>query len=285
MASRTSLRTIFDQVALDYEAVRPSYPKELIADVISISAIPEGGRILEVGCGTGQATILFAQRGYSMLCLDIGEQMTAMTHQKCQAYPKVSVKTIAFEDWEAQPATFDLVISATAFHWIAPEIGYAKAATVLKDSGHFAMFTNYHPTPYTGFFRQVQQVYRRVVPEWGDPSDSKPSTDDKIKATADYIQHTGLFEALAIKRYLWSKPFTADEYIRLLNTFSDHRHLDEARRNQLFRGIHALIREQYDGLIARPYLSVLYIAKKKKKGLFELLCGGNSKWQVASVPL
>ena len=62
--ARTSLRTIFDQAALDYDDVRPGYPGELIEDVISISAIPKDGRILEIGCGAGQATIPFAKRGY-----------------------------------------------------------------------------------------------------------------------------------------------------------------------------------------------------------------------------
>ena len=66
MNARMSLRTIFDQAALDYDEVRPGYPEELIEDVISISAIPKDGRILEIGCGTGQATIPFAKRGYSI---------------------------------------------------------------------------------------------------------------------------------------------------------------------------------------------------------------------------
>lgn len=66
MNARTSFRTIFDQAALDYDEVRPGYPEELIEDVISISAIPKDGRILEIGCGTGQATIPFAKCGYSI---------------------------------------------------------------------------------------------------------------------------------------------------------------------------------------------------------------------------
>jgi len=66
MNARMSLRTIFDQAALDYDEVRPGYPEELIEDVISISDIPKDGRILEIGCGTGQATISFARRGYSI---------------------------------------------------------------------------------------------------------------------------------------------------------------------------------------------------------------------------
>lgn len=55
MNARMSLRTIFDQTALDYDEVRPGYPEELIEDVISISAIPKDA-----------STIPFAKRGYSI---------------------------------------------------------------------------------------------------------------------------------------------------------------------------------------------------------------------------
>ncbi|MBI2952658.1 methyltransferase domain-containing protein, partial [bacterium] len=87
--SKEALRTVFDQAALDYDAVRPGYPEELIEDVVAISLIPKGGRILEVGCGTGQATLPFARRGYSMLCLDIGKNLAAIAAQKCCQYPQV----------------------------------------------------------------------------------------------------------------------------------------------------------------------------------------------------
>ena len=61
---RLHLRTTFDEAALLYDDVRPGYPEALFHDVVSLSGIPSGGRILEIGCGTGQATVPFARRGY-----------------------------------------------------------------------------------------------------------------------------------------------------------------------------------------------------------------------------
>jgi hypothetical protein len=74
---------------------------------------------------------------------------------------------------------------------------------------------------------------------------------------------TGLFEKVLVKQYPWSKMFDKDQYLKLLNTFSGHRNLEEARRLELFTGIGALIESEFGGTIARPYLSVLYLAKKK----------------------
>ncbi|MCD6505384.1 class I SAM-dependent methyltransferase [Candidatus Poribacteria bacterium] len=224
MNVKASRETIFDQIAKDYEEVRPGYPEELI---------PEDGRILEIGCGAGQATIPFARRGYYMICLDIGKKMAALAAKKCQEYPRVHVYPISFEEWEPEMNSFDLVISATAFHWISPEIGYPKAVQVLKDTGYIAIFSNLHPTPYTGFFQAVQSVYQSVVPEWEDPSKG-PSTEDKIKSTENYINKTGLFEKVLVKRYHWTKEYTADQYIKLLNTYSNHRCLDQERRETIY---------------------------------------------------
>lgn len=242
--------------------MRPGYPEKLIEDVISISGIPQCGRILEVGCGTGQATISFAKRGYSMLCLDIGKELVALARENCRQYPNVQIRNVSFEDWNPNGNLFDLVISATAFHWIPPEIGYTKAAQVLKDTGYIAMFWNLHPTPYTGFFQEVQKVYRSIAPEWKNPSDGS-STGDEIRLREDYINGTGLFEKALVKQYPWSKRLDKVQYLKLLNTFSGHRNLEKERRAKLFAGISALIEEEFGGTITRPYLSVLYLAKKK----------------------
>jgi len=260
--NRMFLRNIFDQVALDYDKVRPGYPNNLIEDIISISTIPKEGRILEIGCGTRQATVPFAKLGYSMTCLDIGKELAKFATKKCKNYPKVKIHSISFEDWQPKLNTFDLVISATAFHWIQPEIGYPKVAKVLNNSGYFAIFLNLHPRPYKGFFNKVQNIYNKVVPEWKS-KDKKLSTEDNIISTENYINRTGLFEKVLIIKYPWVKKYKTQDYLRLLNTYSDHRNLQETRRVQLFEGIGELIDNKYGGTIIRPYLSVLYIARKR----------------------
>ncbi|HUS78547.1 MAG TPA: class I SAM-dependent methyltransferase [Patescibacteria group bacterium] len=254
--------TSFDEAARDYDEVRPGYPEELVEDVIALSGIPDGGRILEVGCGTGQATIPFAEWGYRMVSIDVGGELASMARSKCSRYPSVEVLTVSFEDFVVKSGSFDLVISATAFHWIPPEVGYPKAARALNDSGSIALFWNMHPTPYTGFFEDVQRVYGRIVPEWRNP-EARPTTDERIRETVALVDGTGLFGEVQVRRYPWSKTFSSGDYLRLLNTFSDHRSLEEERRADLFEGIRSLIDGEYGGAIERPYLSVLYVARKR----------------------
>jgi SAM-dependent methyltransferase len=261
MSENDQLRETFNAAALEYEAIRPGYPSELIDDVIALSAIPQNGQALEIGCGTGQATLPFALRGYQITCLDIGPNLLAIAREKLSRFPKVSFRNISFEKWPAKLGAFDLIYSATAFHWIPREIGLSKAALALKPGGALAVFSNEHPRPYSGFFDEVQTVYQRLVPEWEDPA-VRPSTEVEIRSKQEYIWSTGLFSSVTVRTYPWTKTYTTSEHIRLLNTYSDHLRLEENRRLSLYQSIADLIESRYAGQVEKPYLAVLYLGKK-----------------------
>jgi trans-aconitate methyltransferase len=261
MTENDRLRETFNSAALEYDAIRPGYPSELIEDVIQLSGIPDHGQALEIGCGTGQATMPFAQRGYRITCLDIGADLIALAREKLSQYPDVVFQNISFEAWSAKAATFHLVFSATAFHWIPREVGYSKAALALMPGGALAVFSNSHPRPYSGFFREVQPIYQRMVPEWNDPA-QRPSTDEELKTTEAYIRSTGLFSSVVVKTYPWVQAYTSAGYIRLLNTYSNHLLLEDGRRQELYQSIADLIERRYGGVIERPYLALLYLGKK-----------------------
>src|ERR671917_2255842 len=96
---RNRLRTTFDEAASLYDEVRPGYPGELFDDVVSLSGIPAGGRILEIGCGTGQATVPFARRGYRILCVELGENLAAVARKNLAGFPLVEERTGDFESY------------------------------------------------------------------------------------------------------------------------------------------------------------------------------------------
>src|SRR5919107_280790 len=101
---RNRLRSTFDGAALLYDEVRPGYPEDLFDDVVALSRIPSGGRILEIGCGTGQATVPLARRGYRILCVELGENLAAVARRNLAAYPQAEVRVGPFEGWQPQGA-------------------------------------------------------------------------------------------------------------------------------------------------------------------------------------
>ena len=158
--SNTKLKATFNTAATLYEEVRPGYPEELIQDVIDLSGLRSHSRILEVGCGTGKATRSFAERGYELVCLDIGADLIAVARERLKEFSNVSFVETAFEAWEPE-RKFNLIISATAFHWVDPKVRYLKASEVLASNGSLAIFSNQHVRKDEGFFTETQSLYDR----------------------------------------------------------------------------------------------------------------------------
>jgi SAM-dependent methyltransferase len=257
------LRATFDQVAPLYDRARPGYPEELFDDVVSLSGVPPAGRILEIGCGTGQATVPLARRGFHILCIELGENLAAVARRKVGAYPHVEVRTGAFEDWPAEEDAFDLAVSAEAFHWLDQTRAYRKIARALRPRGAIALFWNrhVHSDKSEGFFEAAQEIYERETPEIVKPEDYKGlPRPEEVSGRVEGIGETGLFEEVTVRKYRWDAEYDSAGYIRLLSTYSGHINLDSGARERLFRGIAELIDAKYGGRIIKGYLTVLYVA-------------------------
>jgi SAM-dependent methyltransferase len=263
MATREELRSTFDEVATTYDEVRPGYPLALFDEIVAVSAIPEGGRILEIGCGTGQATLPLATRGYRMTCVEMGESLAAVGRTKLAGYPKVEVQTSSFETWPLQADAFDVVISAQAFHWIDPAVSYEKVGRALRDGGTAALFWNLPVAGPDGgdFFEAVQEVYRKEAPELFDAR-SRPNEGD-IAPYHEGLSHSRWFLPVQVRRYPWSASHDAAGYVRLLSTYSDHRRLAPEARERLFAGIVDLMETKFGGRIVKNYSCVLYLAQRR----------------------
>ena len=259
------LRATFDEVALLYDAARPGYPEALFDNVVALSGIPPGGRILEIGCGTGQATLPFARRGYRILCIELGENLAAVARHKLRAYPGADVRTGAFEEWRVEGAAVDLAISATAFHWLDPAVAYPKTARALKSGGAIALFWNLHVQSEAdpGFFEEVQTIYERETPELTRGYTPLRRPDDEPEPVREEIERTGLFGPVTVRRYPWDLQYDAASYLRVLDTYSGHRTLDSYARERLYQRIANLIDTTYNGRITKGYLTILYVAHRK----------------------
>ena len=252
---RRQLRRTFDSAASLYDSQRPGYPEALIQDIILLSQIPRGGDILEIGCGTGQATEPFAQDGYHITCLELGTHLADVARHKFHSNGNVTIISKPFESWDPTDQQYDLVIAATSFHWIDPEVRFIKAAQLLRPSAALAVFTNQHIRKNEGFFARVQDIYRRHAP-------ALCQTKAEVDQSAQLEPGIDLFEQPIIKRYLWEMRYTADEYVALLGTYSNHIALPEPQREELFHAIIQLIRDNFSGSVIKHYESELLLRKK-----------------------
>jgi SAM-dependent methyltransferase len=255
----------FNGIADLYDACRPAYPEELVDALISITSIQTGSRILEIGSGTGKATLLFARRGFSILCIEPEQNLVSVAAQALKDYPQVEFEAVAFEQWHEHPGEFDLVISAQAFHWIPRASGYAKAARALKETGQLALFWNMYPDPTDAIFLDLRKVYEEHAPELAARSNS---CEELITQREADISDSGFFNNVRVKRFPWSFKYDVAQYVGLLGTYSDHLRLAEEKRQRLYDGVREVI-DQHGGIIEKPYLAVLYIAQVRPDLLIE----------------
>lgn len=263
-----TLNLAFDAIANLYDAVRPNYPQQLIDDIISTSKIPPEGSILEVGSGSGQATSAFADKGYFIHCIEPGESLVGIAKRKFASNPKVTFEVAFFEKSTPKKEAYDLVISATAFHWVPAEEGYALAAKSLKSGGTIALFWNMHPDLDPEVYEALRTTYKEYMPAIYASlySPDKKSAQEEAKGAEAEISRSGLFEPAQIQYYNWLQQYTSEQYTRLLNTYANYQNLDDMARESFFKKVREVIDNKFDGKIINHYLAVLYTAKKSEKG-------------------
>ena len=255
-----ALRRTFDEEPELYDRTRPGYPPGVLEDLAALAELSRGSRVLELGCGTGQATVPLAQRGYRVVALDLGEGMAAVARRKLAGFPAVAVVHAAFETWPLPSEPFDAVLAATSFHWVDAAVRVSKVADGLRPGGVLAVISTHHTRGGdTQFFQDVQRCYERWVP--GTPPGFRLPRAADIPNDSEELDRSGRFSRSVSRRYEWEQTYSTSEYLDLLQSYSGHRALDRPTRTALLQCIADLISSAYSGKVSKRYLTELRVAR------------------------
>lgn len=246
--------------AEDYFAARPGYPAELLDAAVTLGELSPGARLLEVGCGTGEVTAWFAARGFPILAMDRSPEMIRLARRRMGKVENVELRVQDFEQ-ESPNERFEGLILATAYHWLAPGTRVRRCADSLEPGGALILLWHTHPPPYTGYHDAAQPIYRRLVPGWEPPA-SPGMSEEKIDAVCEELGADGSFDSVERRTHDWHRTYDRDLYLRLLNTYSDHRLLADEVRRELYRELSTLIDDEFDGVVDRPYRTELIVARR-----------------------
>jgi SAM-dependent methyltransferase len=228
----------FDQVASLCDVVRPDYPAALFDDVMSEASLAEGDAILEVGCGTGKATLGLARCGFPVLATDPGQSLLQIARGHLAPFPNVRFERAAFEAWPMQREAFALVIAAQSWHWIEPEIAFARAAEALVPDGMLAVFGNVPVGLSTDLFNAFKDIYRQHELPYGRVPENYYLPGQRL---ALEFRRTAWFGKVTHKAYPWSVALDAVSFVDWLRTRSDHKSIPQAAREALLGDIAAAI--------------------------------------------
>ena len=263
---RREIGRLFNEVPELYDRVRPSYPDELFTDLVAITGVHEGSPVVEVGCGTGQATRSLAALGFSLTAVEPGAGMAALARQRMASFENVQIDTSTFEEWNDQGRRFDLLVAAASWHWVDASVGWPRAHAILRPGGWMALIGNIvvrrpgEPEVYA----ESADLHERYCP--GNPDWGHPPLEDEVRTTNEgwgEVEDPGrLFGPTIVRWYPFIQWFDGAGFADLLRSTSLYRRLDPETREPLLNAIAERIRTQMGDRAPRRYLGVLRVGQR-----------------------
>ncbi len=232
---------VFGEVAERYHAARLDYPRELVADVLGYAAL--GDRpVVEVGAGTGKATVSFAAHGLALTCVEPDPRMAEVLRRTAAPYPAVRVENVRFEDWRPGGRRFGLLYAATSWHWTDPERRWDLTHAALAPGGALALFWNSAGVVDPGLHAALARA-DAARPELDPPHARLASEFDG--GIEEWSEASGWPEAECRRderftdqvstRHARPQRFSTSHYLEYLDTISRYRILPDECREQVFQ--------------------------------------------------
>jgi SAM-dependent methyltransferase len=243
--SRRALRGGFDADADAYDRTRPVFPDVLFDDMIRAARLGPGDRVVEIGCGTGQATVPLAERGLAVTAVELGAALADVARARTAGFPGVSVITSSFEDWQdADAVPVRAVAVFNALHWIDPGVRYAKPAAIVAPEGAMVVGS-------CSWARPVQEDYQ-AVGFAGEP----PPPPEQIGPWHFPSEARAYFAEVASFRYPFQWSYTAADYLAQLSTQSGTRALGPELAGEFL----ARVRDRLDAM-GSPQLTATFVGR------------------------
>lgn len=251
----------FDTVAEEYDKWRPEYIDELYKDIFSYCNLCTESKALEIGIGTGQATRPFLDTGCNLTAVEPGKNLVEIVRKKFENYSSFSIVNSSFQSYEGKHQSFDLVYSASAFHWIEEKFGYEKVYSLLKTGVVFARFSShpfYNIEGQERLYEQMQQSYFKHMPNPEGRTTPKPvipyTVEDAVFRSK--IAEKYGFTDIQTKVYYRDLVYNSDDYIKRLAIESDKIALDADKRARLLCEIKMAVDNHGGTIIVRDMIEL-----------------------------
>lgn len=256
--------------ALEYDAVRPRYPRPAVTGILAQG--PDSPQVVELGAGTGILTRQLLDRGARVVAVEPSPPMlgillsssqemlgpesaerprTARTRSRSRAQATVEARCAPAEQTGLPGGCADIVVAAQSWHWFDPAAAQAEAARLLGGQGVLALIWNYLDTADPTAHRLTRMmragdVYR---PEW------QPTLAP------------ALFCSVQSTEYRWQRTLTVAELFRYATTLSSWLSADDAertrRRANLTDYLHGELGLADDDAVELPQITALHTARAR----------------------
>lgn len=261
-------RTLFGADSANYEQARPEYPEEVYGFLGTCGALSRDRATLEIGAGSGLATRRLLELGVNPLTVIEPDARFAPMLQAVAApfAADFELMQCSFEEAELDPASYDLIVAATSFHWVDRSDGMAKAARLLRSGGHLALWWNVFgdDTRADPFHEATHTILRdlRTSPS-GAPEEVPFALDVDARLAA--FAAIRAFSTPAYALYRWTLALTTEQVGALYGTFSSINALPADAARAILDRLMEVAEEQFAGRVERNMISVVYVAQKDNR--------------------
>lgn len=245
-----------------YDRGRPRYPEALIERSIEVAHLCPDSNILEVGCGSGIATLNFAQLGYAIDALEPNPNFCQVATRRLDLFPKVRLIQQAFEEWQLQSQAYQILLAANSWHWVSADIKYAKASQTLREDGSLVLLWNLTLEPSYPVYQVLNQVYQAYAPTIMPKYEGSDKQSQIIAGLGKPVGDSGLFEPPSTEIIACVQTYPVDRYLDYLSSGSQYVALESQVRATLFSELRAVIEQQFQGEIQLFNLAALQVARK-----------------------
>ncbi|MEK7622004.1 MAG: class I SAM-dependent methyltransferase [Patescibacteria group bacterium] len=262
---KTIFNASFDVFAETYHSVRPGYPAQLYADIKELCGIGKEPRLLEVGAGSGIATVELAKLGGRVVAIEPGSHLAAIARKQTEGFKNVEILEETFESFESSEC-FDAVLAFTAYHWVDQGIGYQKVHDLLDDSGSLVLVWNSFFLSDSAVTAEVNRAYHEYLPDAYPDESTVGGVNEGVlsklhRREQEVVQNPMLY-TVGIRKYYTAYNYNAKTYPKLLNTFPKIVEIPEEKRQKFFARISEIVGKH--GTIVVPMLTTLIVCKKRE---------------------
>ena len=216
-----SRNKIFNSFAEEYDSFRPEYPVEFVTKITERVRLVRQSKLLEIGCGSGQATRAFGELDFDVLAIDPSEALISIAKKRFSDTPSVSFECLSFEEYKSDSQRYDFIFAANSFHWISPEVAWGKAHRLLKPGKHLAILTIRRELE-SGLRDELDVLYQKFNAAFTNVKSSSPvpgSSESSLALQEKYFFLEGNVP------YEFDIAYDSESYLGLMRTMSDHRML------------------------------------------------------------
>jgi len=251
---------VFNDVAEEYDRHRPAYPDALIDQACEVGGLGPDASVLEIGCGTGQLTRSLLARGLRVTAVEPGERLIARARDQLASAGEVEFVNRRLEEASLPSAHYSVVFSASAIHWVDPDVSWRTIAEALVDGGTLVLVSYFGlQEPHSAGDQQaLHAAMARAAPElaagWPTHRDldaTLAGVDERRGNVSEVWAWLGdyalarryaaeLFEDVRVAAVPTRLEHTADTLNALLGTMSFSARLSPRQRDALHAENHAL---------------------------------------------